>query len=457
MARGLQALATSPALTSGDYASLREQAVSVAAHNSAGGVALRRLQRPTCREYLLPFGTHPMPVTTDPVLLAADVRALASQRIVVSDLYSGATGQRLYVSIDEPVIFDTQAAYLLTMAITPERIIKMLRLSPPLAGEGWLAAVVGSDGRVIARTRDYARFAGASATPDLLAAARQTSSGWLQSRNLEGHDVFTAFQTSTNGWITVVSVPVSVLNAPVYALWRILALIIGLVLLATSLGAWAYGAYIGRDIALLTVNAQRLGEHAPLVRSRSTIREVSSVQKALSAAFERSDDLMRELDHRVKNMLSVVQAMARRTSTDPAQQDTIVRRIAALSKAQEALSDNRWKGRTFSSLSILFWEQMACQPKSKVPLFCSHQRLHLASHRPPRNWLQMHGDMDRLVQMAPSQSSGRSRMTPFCWIGWRLGPLASPTFALPSASRSLECASKGNSAARYTLRRRSTV
>ena len=56
--------------------------------------------------------------------------------------------------------------------------------------------------------------------------------------------------------------------------------------------------------------------------------------------------LLAELDHRVKNVLAVVQAMARQSlrGVDEAQVDRFVGRLAALARSHNALAENGWQG-----------------------------------------------------------------------------------------------------------------
>ena len=341
LTKALQALSSSPALEARDFARFRAQAVTVAADNDAT-IALRDLSGRHIVNTLQPYGTAPAATTTDPVLREADRRAIATGRPVATDLYTGAVGRRFYVTVDLPIIENGAAAYLLSMAVTPERIIAKLDLGA-LAQEGWLAAVVGSDGRVLARTRDFERFAGRPATGDLAAAIKRQPQGALRSVTLDGVAVHTVFQAGRQGWTTVVSVPEDVLRAPVDRLYVVLALVGALVLGTTLVGAWGYGRLIGSELATLAENALRISSHRPLKPFSLTVSEVAAAQRAFAQASEKSDQLLRELDHRVKNTLSVVQSIALRTVSDKQEQAALAGRIAALSRAHEALSEARWE------------------------------------------------------------------------------------------------------------------
>jgi two-component sensor histidine kinase len=181
-----------------------------------------------------------------------------------------------------------------------------------------------------------------SATGDLARAMREKDSGTLASRTLDGVAVFSAFQRCAHGWTAVVSVPEAILRAPVDALIRFLALMIALVLAATVLGAYAYGRVLGDELAVLADNARRMGEHEKLRPFNWRIAEVATAQQAFAEAAEKAEHLLRELDHRVKNTLSVVQSIASRTVRNAGERAALYGRIGALNRAHDALSANRW-------------------------------------------------------------------------------------------------------------------
>ena len=73
---------------------------------------------------------------------------------------------------------------------------------------------------------------------------------------------------------------------------------------------------------------------------------------ARKEAEERQSLLMREVDHRAKNALAVVQAVLRLTKADSAQEfgRAIEGRVAALARAQTLLTDSRWTGADLNAM-----------------------------------------------------------------------------------------------------------
>jgi len=79
-------------------------------------------------------------------------------------------------------------------------------------------------------------------------------------------------------------------------------------------------------------------------RTIGTVIEVRDITQEKRATAMRQV-LVNELDHRVKNTLATVQAMARQTfgGSDPAALRSYMNRIAALSEAHEVLTRNAWE------------------------------------------------------------------------------------------------------------------
>ena len=73
---------------------------------------------------------------------------------------------------------------------------------------------------------------------------------------------------------------------------------------------------------------------------------------ARKEAEERQSLLMREVDHRAKNALAVVQAVLRltRAETMPAFAKAVEGRVAALARAQTLLTESRWTGADFQAM-----------------------------------------------------------------------------------------------------------
>lgn len=341
-ARVLEALAQTNSLRSGRWQDFQAIAEAVAASNEVA-ITVRTSDGQHLVNSLIPFGTRPLPKTMDPVLREADKRAIAGGKPVVSDVYVGATTHLPYVAVVYPVTLGTQVRYLLTMAFPTSRIGSALQLGS-LADARWSASVMGSDGRLVARTRNPEAFVGSPGSDVLRHAAATASSGTLFSRTLDGVDVFTTFQNTVHGWTVVVSAPVAAIHAPVRHL------IIGTILISlsvvalTAIGAWWYGKRLGGEVAVLGENALALGDDRPFKLNTQHIQEVADAQRAIFEAREKIYELLNELNHRVKNTLAIVTSVASRSAADPDARRRIAGRIGALARAHDVLSDSVWRG-----------------------------------------------------------------------------------------------------------------
>lgn len=131
-----------------------------------------------------------------------------------------------------------------------------------------------------------------------------------------------------------------------------------------ALLAWIIGKfYIRRPVDRLvaTVQALRSGQQAARTGFDEKDGEFGIVGKAIDAyaaelteAHGRTDILMRELDHRVKNLLATVQVIMRQTlktaNVEPAVQRTLSARLSAMSEAHSVLMRNENHTASFAAI-----------------------------------------------------------------------------------------------------------
>ena len=339
----LRALSASPAIDAQDFRSFEQQLGEVARALDVV-IVLRAPKGLHLASSITPVGAgEHAPTTIDPILLNADREAIETRQPALSDLYRGVTDGRNFVAIVYPIVRNDQVAYLLTLAMSPEFVGKKLTLGAS-AQQGWLAAVLGKDMRLIARTREPQTFVGRPATGDIREAVMMASDGTVRTRTLDNVDVFTAFRHTALGWTVVVSVPEVILDEPVRHLILILIGLAVFVLLVTLLCAFVYGRKLGREVATLSRNARAMGTNAPLLPYTQHIEEVAAAQQALFDAQSQVSLLIAELNHRVKNTLTVIKVIAGRSVGNRRDRDEVAGRISALTLAHEALSETQWRG-----------------------------------------------------------------------------------------------------------------
>lgn len=93
-----------------------------------------------------------------------------------------------------------------------------------------------------------------------------------------------------------------------------------------------------------------------IARATATAFENVRLVNSLTEAIERREFLIRELDHRVKNMLASVQSIAGQTLRNAASQQAFVEvftaRLQALSHAHELLTKRSWKNAGLMELAL---------------------------------------------------------------------------------------------------------
>nr|WP_244535016.1 sensor histidine kinase [Methylobacterium sp. UNC300MFChir4.1] len=127
------------------------------------------------------------------------------------------------------------------------------------------------------------------------------------------------------------------------------------VALAAALLAWLLAGLIARPLLDLAAAAETLGRDQPLpTLPRSLVREGATIADALAAAADerarRAEThrlLIDELNHRVKNTLATVQAMAAQSLKNlgagaAAGRDAFEARLLALSRAHDILTRESW-------------------------------------------------------------------------------------------------------------------
>ncbi|MFT4098420.1 MAG: PAS domain S-box protein [Rhodoblastus sp.] len=119
------------------------------------------------------------------------------------------------------------------------------------------------------------------------------------------------------------------------------------------------------EIDAFGIEARILSAARPRVWAQITLNTIADEKGApyrLAAVFvdvterklaeQRNRMLMREVNHRAKNLLAVVQAIARQTAGSANYEQRFIERVAALAAAHDVVVDNEWKGATLDSLIL---------------------------------------------------------------------------------------------------------
>lgn len=204
---GLHVLATSAALNTPDLRAFYQQAKQALPFQNITNYVLTDASGRQQVNTILPVDAA-LPKVVTPQLL----QVFTNGATVLTDVFIGPATGKPILAIGVPVKRNGQIIYGLNAGIFPERVANVLlaqRLPPH-----WIGVVLDSQGKVITRTHELARFQGKSAVPDLVRMVREQREGVLETTTLDGIPVITAFSRSgISGWSVAVGVPKASLNA----------------------------------------------------------------------------------------------------------------------------------------------------------------------------------------------------------------------------------------------------
>jgi signal transduction histidine kinase len=276
----VRALAKSPALASGDIAAFYQIARKTAlAQNDWRSVILTDARGRPLFKTALPFGAS-TPGVVDPASLA---EAMATRQPVIGKVAKGPL-MLAAVPVRVPVIVEGRLEYVLTVALAPDRVLRILKNQkiPPQ----WVVSVMDVHGMRVARSKDHENTVATGMTAtlaDLLKPGLRDGTGI--SRTLEGDEVITSFaRLPRHAWTVVVGAPTAQFSD---VLRRTLAAyavaIIASLALYIALAVWI-SKRIVLSIAHLKEQTARLGQKLPVHEVRSRIREVNEMGESLVMA-----------------------------------------------------------------------------------------------------------------------------------------------------------------------------
>jgi two-component sensor histidine kinase len=375
----LFALATSPYLDATNFEGLYGQAQRVVKSFPGSVIVLRDAERRQLMVTSVPWGTA-LSQTSDPVLLEADEKAVASKTAVVSDMFTGATTGQRFLAVEIPIERDGRVAYLLTLALRPERILGLLQARS--IDSAWIVGIVDGHDRVIVRTRDHERYVGTPASPEFVAHA-VSEEGSFVGRTFDGIPVLTVYMRSRlSGWRIAAAIPLATLEAPLRRSYIATGSMAAIGLLVSIILAIMYGRYITGSVNALQRLAAAGGRGEKVSSFVTGTRELDRVADALAAASSDISErekkqtlLINELNHRVKNTLATIQSIAVQTikNSDGLKdfRKAFEGRLMALSNSHNALTTTNWSGAKIEDLLL-----DACRP------FCD-VRTRIAPHGEP--------------------------------------------------------------------------
>jgi two-component sensor histidine kinase len=279
-----ETLATALALDDGQLVAFEAQAREVASRLGVN-IVVRDVSGQQIVNTYLPTGSR-LPMSNES-MQAVDRLAAQTKAVVISDLRPATIRNVPTLNAVMPVVKGSKVAYFISATMSPARFGEILSAGLP---DGWIAGLIGRDGRLIARSVDQARYIGQE-NPAFLAAATQPEGFWT-GVSRDGIAIAGVYiRSPLSGWVVSVAVPETILREPAQsAMFSLIGLVLASLAVSTLLG-WRLSRRIAVPMRDLALRARELGEGRMRAASRSRVEEVNEVMDALQAAS-------RELDRR---------------------------------------------------------------------------------------------------------------------------------------------------------------
>lgn len=353
----LEALAVSTHLKQGDWAGFDLQARQ-ALKNSDGWVSVRT---PGGRQYV---NTSKLPLASPPAgqTLPSPTWSGARSGAQVSDLTWGRAAGQFLIVVMMPVVLDDGRAMHVSV-VTPAASFERLLARQELPSR-WTAAILDGTQQIVAQSHAGEQFVGQRASLELRTALAANPDGMVRSTHIGKRQVVAAFdQLPGYGWTAAVSMPRDEALGPIRQA-MLLGVILGALLLAAAVVfALRMGRRIARPVETVANAASdwvagrpaSFPTHTGLSETDGLSRAFASALEAVKRRDERQKLLMNELNHRVKNTLATVQAVALHTRTGAATVEdfhaALEGRVIAMSRAHELLTQADWEGAELGELA----------------------------------------------------------------------------------------------------------
>jgi two-component sensor histidine kinase len=347
MAVTLQVLAASPELSAGDLEGFHGRTKAALSSSPWYLLAVRRdgLQLLNTR---VPYGTSLGKTSDMPGL----DQSLALRKLQVSDAFYGRVGEQWVFNVVLPLPSQVQSVAALILTENLSELDANTNAHQPLRA-GWKSAVIDGANRIIA-----AQGPGLTLGSQLQLPAKVLDGEQME---IDGNLIGYSRIAGTQGWRALVWGPPSFSKQPFVWSWWQLFIGGGLLLLLSAFSAVLVGRRIHRSIVGVSDMAVRLGRGETVIMPQFALSEAETVAQAiLKASALRGETeremkvLLRELAHRTKNLLTVVQGIIRQTgrhTSDIAEFRRLLnQRLDGLSQSVSLLTASEWSGVSLTRL-----------------------------------------------------------------------------------------------------------
>ena len=299
-----RALAAHPALAARDIPAFYGVAVgAVKSQSDWRGVILTDIDGKVLFKTSKPLGRADN-VINDPVSLRA---AMTTQRPVVGSIAKAPNGLAA-VPIRVPVVADGRLQYVVTVALAPDRMLRILQNQK--VPREWLVSVADAGGLRVARSRDQEKTVATPVGPfmaQLMQRGAPEATG--VGRAIDGTEMLSTYSTVLeHGWTVAIGAPTAHFAE---VLWTTLGAYAMAIALALALYV-ALVAAIARRLVIsvdhLKEQTARLGRKLPAQMLPSRVREVNEIGESLLKASAELEAGEREREALVR---SLTEALAR--------------------------------------------------------------------------------------------------------------------------------------------------
>lgn len=341
----VETLASDQALQNGDLKEFDARARRVVEQRS-GWVVVTDVAGQQLINTLRPYGA-PLPMVQRPRQLT---QALMVGQSRVSDLRVGRVAKRPVITVGARVDIKGQP-HLLAYVVEAASFTSVFRQQR--VPDGWIATLVDGNYKVIARSADNAMWTGRTAPAATIESLKRAREGIGRSVSLDGVPTAVAYTRSAQtGWTLIVEIPRAEMDGVVIQSVAVATGVFGLLLVLGIGMALFVSRGINRQVSGLVAAARAIGEGQPVGEPTGrSLEEVAAIHDALAVASrelktreDRQKVMINELNHRVKNTLATVQALARQTfgKLEGAPVEMFTERLIALSAAHDLLTRSGW-------------------------------------------------------------------------------------------------------------------
>jgi signal transduction histidine kinase/CheY-like chemotaxis protein len=284
--KSLETLATSQRLDNDDLAAFYEQARRVRAHHQWSTIGLIDSTGEHRLNLARPLGSS-LPDLRDREYFK---HVVATRTPYVSDLITGRATPTVDIGVAVPVLRDGRLKYVLVAGVDPARFGALL--AEQRSATQALAAIVGRDGIIVARSRDHSAFVGHSLPSEDLSPIRSSPHGNARITSLEGIGMDIAYrQIPLTGWTVYVGVATEAVNGPARHIAWLAAIVGGAIVLGAVALAGVFAQRIARDMRFLSSAASTIGQGMPSPPAgHLNITELEDMRRFMASA----DEVLRE-------------------------------------------------------------------------------------------------------------------------------------------------------------------